>query len=445
MYRLYLHTPVCLSGLLLLANILNGQTISSYTTENSDLPGNIVKAVYVDEYGDKWFGTNNGLAMFDGDTWTIYTSESEHSIADNVINDVDIQVTDLHGSELWVGTTNGVTVAAFDVDGITAATSYRSSDAGVSLKSDLINAVAVDNKGTRYFGTDSGLAVFNASTWLYFDENSDPDIPGLEILSIDDDKDSIYIGLNGGSLANDEGVARIQNTVDGFTGATPYVVPYNIRSGKVFEVFVDSKGYRWFGTGYGTVRHTSITGKDFGRDMLLSSENGLAGDSVYAINEDIEKNMWFGTDQGVSKMNSSGVITNFTTADGLVSNIIYDIDFDRSNGTVWLATAGGVSLMENGFVSVHGHAINNENVLSIIPSVITDYAEIRFDVAANEYVELAVYNLNGQLIHSLFRGYMTRGEQVVPFNANSGRFARGIYIVRLTIRNNITSGKIVIL
>jgi ligand-binding sensor domain-containing protein len=436
---------IYLSVILLYTQVLNGQVISSYTSGNSDLPGDIVRAVFVDEYGHKWFGTDSGLAMFDGSTWTVYTDESELSVADNVINDVDYQFVEGHGSELWVGTVNGVTVAAFNIDGITAATSYQSTDEEVTLESDLINAVAVDSKGTRYFGTDSGLTVFDASTWLYFDENSDPEIPALEILSIDSDNDSIYIGLNGESFVNAEGVARIQNTVDGFTGATPYVMPYNIPSGKVFRVFVDSRGYRWFGTSYGTARHTSIIGKDFGKDMLMSSENGLAGDSVYAINEDIEKNMWFGTDQGVSKMNSSGEITNFTAEDGLASNIIYDIDFETGNGTVWFATAGGVSYMENGFVSVAPRMASDENMLCIIPTVITGYAEIRINIHANEYAELAIYNLNGQLVQNLYRGYMTRGGQVIEFNVDRQKFTMGVYIVRLKMLNNIISRRIVIL
>jgi hypothetical protein len=436
---------IYLIALLLYTQVLNGQAISSYTSGNSDLPGDIVRAVFADEYGNKWFGTDSGLALFDGSTWTVYTDESEHSVADNVINDVDYQFVEGHGSELWVGTVNGVTVAAFNVDGITAATSYQSTDEEVTLESDLINAVAVDSKGTRYFGTDSGLAVFDASTWLYFDENTEPDIPALEILSIDSDNDSIYIGLNGGPLANDKGVARIQNTVDGFTGASPYVVPYNIPSGKVFRVFVDSKGYRWFGTDKGIVRHTGIAGKDFVMDMRISSENGLASDSVFAINEDIEKNMWFGTDKGVSKMNSSGEFTNFTTEDGLASNIIYDIDFDPGNGTVWFATAGGVSYMENGFVSVPPRIAADENLLCIIPTVINGYAEIRLNIPANEYTELAVYNLNGQLVQSIYRGYMTRGGQVIGFNADAQKVTSGIYIVRLKLRNNIISRKIVIL
>jgi ligand-binding sensor domain-containing protein len=147
---------------------LNSQTINSYTSATSDLPGDIVKAVFVDEYGNKWFGTNQGLALFDDNTWIIYTDGTEHAVADNTINDIAYQLSQ-YGSELWIGTVNGATVAAYDVDGITAATSYRSGDENVTLVSNMINSVALDSANVRYFGTDSGLAVFAGQTWLYFD------------------------------------------------------------------------------------------------------------------------------------------------------------------------------------------------------------------------------------------------------------------------------------
>jgi ligand-binding sensor domain-containing protein len=433
----------CLLTLFIVSN-LNSQTINSYTSANSDLPGDIVKAVFVDEHGNKWFGTNQGLAMFDDNTWVIYTDVTEHTVADNTINDIAYQPSN-YGSELWIGTVNGITVAAYDVDGITAATSYRSGDEDVTLVSNMINAVTLDSADVRYFGTDSGLAVFAGQTWLYFDDNSDPDIPDIEILSLDVEEDSIYIGLKGASYFNAEGVARIQNKVDGFTGASTYVFPYNVPSAEVFEIFVDSEGYRWFGTGYGTARHTLLKGKDDGKDMLIAAENGLAGDSVYAINEDPVKNMWFGTNHGVSKMNSSGQITNYTTSEGLINNIVYDIDIDAATHTVWFATEGGVSYMEDAFVNIPEQKITNETLLSVLPSVISEYAEIKFNNPVKGYVELALYNTIGQKINTLFRGYMNRGEQVITLNVNSGKYSGGIYILRLEVQNNITSKKIIIL
>ena len=432
--------------MLIFFHSLNGQITNSFTSANSDLPGDVVKAVYVDEYGNKWFGTDEGLAMFNGATWVVYTDSTGHAMADKIINDVDLQCTELHGNELWLGTINGVTVAGYGIDGITAATSYRSGDADVTLVSNMINAVAVDSAGVRYFGTDDGLAVFAGASWLYFDENSNPDIPDVEILSIDAEEDSIYIGLAGGIDFNSEGVSRIQNKPDGFTGASTYVYPYNIPSASVFKVFVDSKGYRWFGTGYGTVRHTHTKGKDEGKDMLISTANGLAGNNVYAINEDPDNNFWFGTDQGVSKMNVSGEITNYTTSDGLINNMVYDIDYNATNGNVWFATAGGVSYMENGFVpnTVEQHR-RDEPILSVTPSVITETAEIKFMIPDKGYIELAVYNMAGQKVKTLFKGHINNSEQVIMLNVNSDKFTGGIYIMRLEMEMNIVTRKFIVL
>jgi ligand-binding sensor domain-containing protein len=429
---------------LIVAANLSGQTINSYTSASSDLPGDIVKAVFVDEHGNKWFGTDQGLARFDGSAWVIYTDVTDFSVADNTINDIAYQLSQ-YGSELWIGTVNGITVAAYDIDGITAATSYRSGDENVTLVSNMINAVTLDSADARYFGTDSGLAVFAGQTWLYLDNNTEPDIPDIEILSLGAEEDSLYIGMKGGSGINAEGVARIQNKADGFTGASTYVFPYNIPSAEVYEIFVDSEGYRWFGTGYGIARHTLLKGKDDGKDMLIASENGLAGDSVYAINEDPSGNMWFGTNGGVSKMTLSGEITNYTTSDGLVNNIVYDIDFDINSGDVWFATNGGVSCMQNALVNIPVHKIRNEISLTVLPTIITDYAEIKFNNPVGGYIELALYNTTGQKINTLYRRYMNRGQQVITFSTGSGKYSRGIYILRLKVQYNIISKKIVIL
>ncbi len=436
---------IYLTLILVVFNVLDAQVINSYSAAGSGLPGDIVKAVFVDRYENKWFGTNQGLAMFNGTTWIVYTDGTSHAIAGDVINDIDYQYAQGYGMELWIGTTNGVTVAAYDVDGITSATSYQLGDAGVTLASNNVNAVSVDFEGARYFGTDSGLTVFEGAAWYFFDEDSDPDVTGLEILSIDSDEDSIYIGLNGpGQLSGATGIARIQNTPDGFTGATPYAFPWNTPSSTIYKVFVDSKGYRLFGTGYGIVRHTGIDGKD-NRDMIICMDDGLAGNNAYAINEDSEGNIWIGTDQGVSKISPSLVITNYTTSDGLINNIVYDIDLNRTNGTVWFATAGGVSYMENGFVpSSVEERFSNEISLNIVPSVISESAEVRINLTGYVYLELALYNLTGQKVKTLYKGYMNRGERSMPLIIEPDKFRNGIYILRLEMPEKVISRKIVI-
>ena len=61
-----------------------------------------------------------------------------------------------------------------------------------------------------------------------------------------------------------------------------------------------------------------------------------------AIHQDREGFLWFGSPgQGLSQYDSNGFI-NFTTADGLLSNVIYAIYRDRE-GFIWFGTDSGIS------------------------------------------------------------------------------------------------------
>lgn len=62
--------------------------------------------------------------------------------------------------------------------------------------------------------------------------------------------------------------------------------------------------------------------------------DGLAGDTVYCINQDKFGNMWFGTrGAGLSKLDTNGIWTNFLNDS---TTYIYDIEIDNINNK-WLA------------------------------------------------------------------------------------------------------------
>ena len=43
-----------------------------YNTSNSGLPDGMVTSLAIDKNGNKWIGTGEGLAKFDGVNWTVY-------------------------------------------------------------------------------------------------------------------------------------------------------------------------------------------------------------------------------------------------------------------------------------------------------------------------------------------------------------------------------------
>ena len=55
-----------------------------YNKANSGLPSNSVEALAIDAQGNKWIGTDGGLAKFDGVNWTGYT-KSNSGLPDNQV------------------------------------------------------------------------------------------------------------------------------------------------------------------------------------------------------------------------------------------------------------------------------------------------------------------------------------------------------------------------
>jgi ligand-binding sensor domain-containing protein len=66
------------------------------------LPNNDVWSITIDGSGDKWIGTENGLAKFDGTKWTIYNTLN--SALPN--NDIQAIIIDGNGNK-WIGTFGG--------------------------------------------------------------------------------------------------------------------------------------------------------------------------------------------------------------------------------------------------------------------------------------------------------------------------------------------------
>lgn len=310
-------------------------TSSQITTGNSDLPSNKVNTIYVDSANVKWIGTDNGLARYDDTAWTIY-SKNNHLLNNNV-KDIAYERTK-YGTELWMATDSGLTVASYDVDGITSATTYHRGNSG--MVSNLVHEVAVDVNHNRWIATDTGIVIFRGATWdsvfmlKDVDHNEYPvaDYLVTDIKSYNPDAQA-YISTWG------KGVARMKyDPVDGFTGASAFGLPWAaITSDNVSDIAV-KEAVQWYATDAGANMHASnITKGDW---TQYTMDSGLVSNNVKAVYVDDEGNVWFGTDSGLTIM-ALGNWYTYTQADGLISNEVNHITSDME-GKVWIATPDGI-------------------------------------------------------------------------------------------------------
>ncbi|NPA35430.1 MAG: hypothetical protein GXO47_01120 [Chlorobi bacterium] len=302
------------------------------------LPSNRITSVYIDDEDVKWFGTTEGLVSFDGEQWTVYSTDD--GVAGEHINQLSCQKS-AAGNELWVATNDGVSVLAYDIDGITSATVYAIDNSG--LISDTVTALTVDAGNVRWFATDEGVSIFAVSDWLSLTYS---EMRHKKIISMGSASDGWnYMGTEG------DGVARYRfDEVDGITGASLIDTDWSrIPDDNVLSVCVVSDTCQWYGTTKGAGCHV-------GRDTRLgwtvyTKDEGLINDTVTAIFEDSKGVVWFGSPDGLCSFDGENW-NYYTKENGLSDNKINDICED-SGGSVWIATDNGISVYDGSSWTVY--------------------------------------------------------------------------------------------
>ncbi|MCP4213145.1 MAG: GHKL domain-containing protein [bacterium] len=113
----------------------------------------------------------------------------------------------------------------------------------------------------------------------------------------------------------------------------------------ISSIFQDSKGYMWFGTGYGLSRFDGVTFKNY------CKKDGLCSGFIYSIMEDTKGNLWLGTKNGVSRF-TSGSFETFDTKRGLSDNNVWTCLEDK-HGKLWFGTEKGLNRFDGKTFSIY--------------------------------------------------------------------------------------------
>lgn len=270
---------------------------------------NVVKGLARDYAGNLWVATLDGLARFNPST-----GKAEY-----------VQLTP-SGSNTHIFRANGLLCTekgiwvAGDVDGLV----YRGFDGTLkrysylpdrnSISSNQINCLLEDTrKEGVWIGTREGLCYFNYSTGKF----------------------TIYNGQAG-----------------------------DYRSRVVISLFRDHKQRLWLGTESGLILFAES-------GYSITESDGLANNTIQAITEDFQGNLWVSTKNGISKVKFNEAspneysITNYTASDGLNSNLWRpNAVFRDASGMLFF---GGV----NGINYFHPDKIIKNNHIPKV--VITDF------------------------------------------------------------------------
>jgi ligand-binding sensor domain-containing protein len=149
-------------------------------------------------------------------------------------------------------------------------------------------------------------------------------------LALEPERNALWVGTSTGLLEVDLGNNSVRNT---------FTRDHGLANEYVFGIFVDSQGYKWFGTNAGGVSRY----RD-GEWKVLFPMHGLADYWIYSFAEQAKGPLWIGTWAGVNSVDLD-TLEMKTYVKELINEWVYAIDIDSAD-RVWFGTEGGISLFD---------------------------------------------------------------------------------------------------
>ena len=280
----------------------------------NSLVGNTIHAMACDTDGEMWFATDNGCSRYNPNTkkWLSYSAgnyifglatEDDSLIWLGVKGDLlkynkikdkwvtpyssdkpiyTLAVDDNH--KKWMGSYDGFYI--YEDDG--TVTHYSTSD---GLIGDYVYCFNFDSEGNAWIGTRDGLSKFDGTNFTNYDDtNTENAIDGSVKDIFIGENDTIYVVSWNGGLATFDGTSWVRK-IPGYYNRT---------------VQIDEFKNIWLGTAYWGMKK-----QNNGITITYTVDDGLPVDEVKNIIFDNNKDLWIGTEGGVSHVTSQKPNTQF--------------------------------------------------------------------------------------------------------------------------------------
>ncbi len=284
------------------------QFVREVWTEQQGLPSNSVQKFLQTGDGYLWIGTQEGLARFDGVSFTRWNDRHQYANRNLSV----VALCESRDGSVWFGTKGGLNRLKNDV-----ITKFTEAD---GLLSEVIKDVREDLRGVLWIATSKGLCSysngqFKAHPLLLSQVNAEE--PEIKVLLPRRDG-SLWLGTPNGVLTLKEERLFSLTTKNG------------LLADEITSLYEDRLGNLWIGSKGGINRLTN------GQLTSFTTADGLLGNDVRAIAEDIAGQIWVATWTGVNYL-FAGQWYGYSTQDGLPADQVWDIHAD-AEGSIWIGT-----------------------------------------------------------------------------------------------------------
>lgn len=339
------------------------QYVHDVWTTNDGLPQDSVNSVVQTPDGYLWLATQEGLARFDGASFTTFDSQTTRGLMENFVH---TSFVDRRG-RLWIGASggmlryegNGRFASAWDAahepttsarqvtegpdgslwigmgsDGTSGAKGLLHFDGRIlkiyttndGLSSNVVSYTAFDRSGDLWIATSNGLDVLNGGRITRRYRKSDGLAHDVVRCVLVDRAGDVWAGTEGGLTVIRRGRVTSYTTHDG------------LADNRVHRVLEDRDGTIWIATPRGLSRFVN-------GHLERAMVPGLAEQRIFALFEDREGSLWIGTGANGLHRLRSAKFTAIGAQEGLLGDNVNGLFEDRAN-RLWIGVSpGGVDVL----------------------------------------------------------------------------------------------------
>ena len=280
--------------------------------------------------GDLWVGSETGVNLFRGSSTRWRTWATPGTVPETAVNGI-VRARD---GTVWLGTGQGVGAIGRD----DRLRTYATGPDGGALGA--VTAVAEDAHGRIWIGSGGGFAgayYRDGNRWRRVSSGTALDRAQVHRIAKDRRGRLWFLCLSVFTRHQTPPVASPGVFVlDGDT-----VIDWGTRerlpARRVYAFAEGPDGAYWFGTDRGISRWLDE------RWTHWTSVEGLLQGRAFTLLADDRNRLWFGDQQNGLGLIEDGTVRYFTTADGLISDAVWDLA-QGADGALWIATRGGLSL-----------------------------------------------------------------------------------------------------
>jgi len=366
-------------------NRYDGDSITVYHKKENDpasLSDNLVRCIYEDSQHNLWIGTQDGLDRFDAgkNNFVLYRNVpgNNKSIGGNTITDIYEDKKD----NLWICTLDGG-LNLFDRKTNTFS-HFRHKGAGqFSISDDIVNYIFEDTDNNLWVATQSGLDLFNPQTKSFTLIPSPFGPPGNDIKFIQQDfRGNLWLGTSYSGVIvfnpkkhtfklykhNDRDPGSLSADILGFPSG---------------GLLVDREGRVWIGTvDEGLDLYDPASDTFFHYRHESDDPESLAQKTACGLFEDKEGNLWVGTRHGGVSLYTPGadrfeLYRHQKFVNSLSYNEVKGFCEDKA-GNIWIGTdGGGLNLFNRKTHTFSCYKNDPFNPFSISNNAVTDIMQDR--------------------------------------------------------------------